>query len=104
MLGRYLRGQLVLIVLMSMVTFLVLEWVFHLPYALWIGILTGVLEIIPLIGPITAGTIAATVGFSQGGPTEAAGNRYRVLHPAPGGGPAGDAAGGRAAPCTCTRW
>ncbi len=71
-LGRYLRGQLVLIVLMSVVTFLVLEWAYRLPYALWIGILTGILEIIPLIGPITAGAIACTVGFSQGGPNEAA--------------------------------
>jgi predicted PurR-regulated permease PerM len=71
-LGRYLRGQLVLIVLMSFVTFLVLEWAFRLPYALWIGILTGILEVIPLIGPIAAATIACTVGFSQGGANEAA--------------------------------
>jgi predicted PurR-regulated permease PerM len=72
-LGRYLRGQLLLIVLMSTVTFAILEWGFHLSYALWIGILTGILEIIPLIGPITAGTIACTVGFAQGGAPEAAG-------------------------------
>jgi predicted PurR-regulated permease PerM len=71
-LGRYLRGQLVLIVLMSCVTFVVLEWGFRLPYALWIGILTGILEVIPLIGPIAAATIACTIGFSQGGPNEAA--------------------------------
>lgn len=71
-LGRFLRGQLVLIVLMSTVTFGILEWVFHLPYALWVAILTGLLEIIPLIGPISAGAIACTVGFSQGGPPEAA--------------------------------
>jgi predicted PurR-regulated permease PerM len=71
-LARYLRGQLFLIGLMSAVTFLILEWVFHLPYALWVGILTGILEIIPLIGPITAGAIACTVGFAQGGPSEAA--------------------------------
>jgi predicted PurR-regulated permease PerM len=72
-LGRYLRGQFVLIVLMSAVTFVVLEWAFRLPYALWIGILTGILEVVPLIGPIAAGAIACTIGFSQGGPTEAAG-------------------------------
>jgi predicted PurR-regulated permease PerM len=72
-LGRYLRGQQLLILLMSMVTFLALEWGFHLPYALWIGILTGVLEVVPLIGPFTAAGIACTVGFSQGGPPEAAG-------------------------------
>jgi predicted PurR-regulated permease PerM len=71
-LGRYLRGQLVLVALMSTVTFIVLEWAFRLPYALWIAVLTGILEIIPLIGPITAGAIASTIGFSQGGPSEAA--------------------------------
>jgi predicted PurR-regulated permease PerM len=71
--GRYLRGQLVLICLMSIVTFSALEWIFHLPFALWVGILTGILEIIPLIGPIAAGAIAATIGFAHGGPTEAAG-------------------------------
>jgi predicted PurR-regulated permease PerM len=71
-LGRYLRGQLFLILLMSTVTFLILEWAYRLPYALWIGVLTGILEIIPLIGPITAGAIACTIGFAQGGPPEAA--------------------------------
>ena len=71
-LGRYLRGQLVLD------RADVGGHVRHpgvgvqLPYALWIGILTGILEVIPLIGPIAAGAIACTVGFSQGGPTEAA--------------------------------
>ncbi len=34
--------------------------------------LTGLLEIIPLIGPIAAGTIACTIGLAQGGPPEAA--------------------------------
>jgi predicted PurR-regulated permease PerM len=72
-LGRYLRGQLVLIALMATVTFVVLEWVFHLPYALWIAILTGFLEVIPLVGPVTAGAIACLVGFAQGGLGEAAG-------------------------------
>ncbi|MBV9578623.1 MAG: AI-2E family transporter, partial [Chloroflexi bacterium] len=71
-LGRYLRGQLVLIVLMTTVTFLILEYGFHLPYSLWVGILTGILEIIPVVGPITAGAIAATIGFSQGGASQAA--------------------------------
>jgi predicted PurR-regulated permease PerM len=71
-LGRYLRGQLFLIALMSAITFVVLEWFFHLPYALWIGILTGFLEVIPLIGPIAAAAVACTIGFEQGGAHEAA--------------------------------
>jgi predicted PurR-regulated permease PerM len=80
-LARYLRGQLFLIALMSAITFVVLEWFFHLPFALWIGILTGFLEVIPLIGPITAAIVACTIGFEQGGATEAAalGVAYLVL-------------------------
>ena len=54
-----------LIALMSTVTFVILEWVFHLPYALWIGILTGFLEVIPLIGPIIAGAVACRSASSR---------------------------------------
>jgi predicted PurR-regulated permease PerM len=71
-LGRFLQGQLLLIVIMSTVTYVVLEWGFDLPYALPIAVATGFLEIIPLIGPIAAGAIASLVGFAHGGPSEAA--------------------------------
>ena len=71
-LGRFLQGQLLLIAIMSVVTYIVLEWGFHLPYALPIAVASGFLEVIPLIGPIVAGGIAATVGFAHGGPGEAA--------------------------------
>jgi predicted PurR-regulated permease PerM len=70
-LGRFLQGQLLLIIVMSAVTYVVLEWVFHLPYALPIAVATGFLEVIPLIGPLTAGAIASTVGFAHGGPAQA---------------------------------
>jgi predicted PurR-regulated permease PerM len=71
-LGRFLQGQLLLIVVMAVVTYVVLEWGFHLPYALPIAVATGFLEVIPLLGPVIAGTIAASVGLAHGGPTEAA--------------------------------
>ncbi|HZT07173.1 MAG TPA: AI-2E family transporter [Chloroflexota bacterium] len=66
-LSQYIRGQLFLIVLMSVVTYLVLSSLFRLPFALPIAILTGVLEVIPLLGPITAGATAAMVALVQGG-------------------------------------
>lgn len=66
-LGRYLGGQVLLVALMSAVTFVVLYFVFHLRFALPIAIATGFLEIIPVIGPITAGAIACVVALSQGG-------------------------------------
>jgi predicted PurR-regulated permease PerM len=70
-LGRYLRGQMALIGIMALVTFAVLEWAYHLPYALPIALMTGFLEIIPLVGPVAAGAVASVVAFTAGGPTEA---------------------------------
>jgi predicted PurR-regulated permease PerM len=70
--GRYVRGQLVLVVLMSVVSYLVLAFVFHLPYALTIGIATGILELIPLLGPLLAGALACSVAVAHGGAAQAA--------------------------------
>lgn len=66
-LGQWLRGQLLLIVLVATVTYVVLGPILHVPYSLALGLLTGVLEVIPLIGPLIATVIAATVAFSAGG-------------------------------------
>lgn len=65
-LGRYLRGQLYLILIMSVASYIVLR-VLHVPYALPIAIGTGILEIIPFVGPIIATTIAALVALSTNG-------------------------------------
>lgn len=66
-LGRWLRGQLLLIVLVAAVVYVILGPVIGLRYALALGILTGVLEIIPLVGPIIAAAIAAIDAVTQGG-------------------------------------
>ena len=66
-LGRFLRGQLLLIALVAIVVYVILGPVLHLRYALAIAILTGVLEVIPLIGPVVAAAIAASDAFVQGG-------------------------------------
>jgi predicted PurR-regulated permease PerM len=66
-LGRWIRGQLFLIALVALVVYLILGPILHLPYALAIAIVTGVLEIIPLVGPIVATFIAGTDAFAHGG-------------------------------------
>jgi predicted PurR-regulated permease PerM len=66
-LGKYVRGQIILVALMSAVTWVFLSPIFHLRFALPIAIATGLLEIVPLAGPAIATTIAAIVAFSQGG-------------------------------------
>ena len=67
-LGAYLRGQLLLILLMSVVSFLVLQFIFNVPYAIPLAILTGFLEILPLIGPAIATVLAAGVALAAHGP------------------------------------
>ena len=67
-LGRFLRGQLLLIALMATVNYLVLELIFRLPFALPIAIAGGILEVIPLLGPVLAGAIASAVALVHGGP------------------------------------
>src|SRR5262249_51518441 len=43
--------------------------ILHLPNALALGIMTGLLEVITFIGPLIAGTVVGIVALSTGGPT-----------------------------------
>lgn len=72
-LGAYLRGQLYLILLMTGVSFIVLEFIFKVPYAVPLAILTGFLEILPLLGPAIAATLAGGVAFAAHGAPAAIG-------------------------------
>ena len=64
-LGAYIRGQFFLIVLMSTATWIFLGLILKVRFALVLSLLTGVLEIIPFIGPITAGAVATSVALFQ---------------------------------------
>jgi predicted PurR-regulated permease PerM len=66
-LGQYLRGQLILIAVMALVTWIALQFFFHLPFAFAIAISTGFLEVIPLVGPVVAAAVAAVAALSRGG-------------------------------------
>jgi len=66
-LGRYLRGLLVLITYAAVSSWLVLQFVFHLPYAIPIAILTGLLELVPFLGPVTSWALASIVALLHGG-------------------------------------
>jgi predicted PurR-regulated permease PerM len=66
-LGRWLRGQLLLIGLVASVLYVALGPILHVHYALALAILSGFLEIIPLVGPIIAAGLAGTVAFGTSG-------------------------------------
>jgi len=67
LLGRYVRGQMFLIGVMSTVTFIGLS-ILQVPFVLLLAIMTGVLEVIPIVGPITAGAIACLVALGHPAP------------------------------------
>jgi predicted PurR-regulated permease PerM len=62
-LGAFVRGQLVLIVLVGTVLSL-LFWAIGEPYWLLVGAFAGLVEIVPVIGPLAAGGLAVAVGFT----------------------------------------
>jgi predicted PurR-regulated permease PerM len=63
-LGAYVRGQALLIVLVATVLSAIF-WAIGLPFWLLVGIFAGFVEIIPVIGPLTAGALAVGVGLTD---------------------------------------
>jgi predicted PurR-regulated permease PerM len=63
-LGTFVRGQLVLIVLVGAVLSLAF-WAIGLPYWLLVGAFAGLVEIVPVIGPLVAGIAAIGVGLTD---------------------------------------
>jgi predicted PurR-regulated permease PerM len=63
-LGAFVRGQALLIVLVGTVLS-VAFWAIGLPYFILIGTFAGLVEIVPVIGPIAAGALAVAVGATE---------------------------------------
>lgn len=63
-LGAYVRGLFVLILIMSVATFIALS-ILQVKYALLLSILTGILEVFPIVGPIVAAGLATIVAMFQ---------------------------------------
>jgi len=62
-LGRYVRGQLLLMSIVATVLSLSF-WAIGLPYWLAIGIFAGLVEIVPVVGPLIAGLLAVAAGLT----------------------------------------
>ena len=62
-LGAYVRGQLLLIVLVATVLSLIF-WAIGLPFWILIGTFAGIVEIVPVIGPLATGALAVAVGLT----------------------------------------
>jgi len=62
-LGAFVRGQVLLIVAVAVVLSL-LFWAIGEPYWILVGVFAGLVEVVPVIGPLTAGGLAVAVGFT----------------------------------------
>ena len=63
-LGAFVRGQLLPIAFVGTVLSLSF-WAIGLPFWLLIGVSAGVVEIVPVIGPLAVGALAIAVGLTQ---------------------------------------
>lgn len=61
--GAYIRAQLILFVIMSLATFTVLS-ILGVQYALVVALASGLLELVPIIGPWVAASVAVLVAIS----------------------------------------
>lgn len=66
-LGRFLRGLIVIVLFTAFVAWVFLEFVFGLPYAPLFGLVIGSLELIPVVGPVVAAAVTSVAAFSFGG-------------------------------------
>ncbi|PCI30661.1 hypothetical protein COB52_01340 [Candidatus Kaiserbacteria bacterium] len=69
--GLWMQGQFLLAVLIGVLTYLGLS-ILGVPYALVLAVIAGIMELIPVFGPILAAIPAVGVAFSTGGATFAA--------------------------------
>jgi predicted PurR-regulated permease PerM len=63
-LGAYVRGLLMLVCFVASLLCLIF-YLIGLPFWLLIGIFAGLVEVVPVIGPLLAGAVAVGVGFTQ---------------------------------------
>lgn len=64
-LGGYLRGQIFLVFLMSIVTYISLL-ILGIRFSFLLGLFSGFAEIVPVVGPIVAGSVAVLVALLTG--------------------------------------
>jgi predicted PurR-regulated permease PerM len=62
--GAYIRGQLLLGLIVGTVSGIA-YFALGVPYAVLLGVLAGIFELVPIVGPIVAGGVAAAVALTQ---------------------------------------
>jgi predicted PurR-regulated permease PerM len=61
--GAFIRGQLILALAIGALS-LIGYWLIGMPYTLLLAVVAAVLELVPFLGPVLTGVVAAAIGFS----------------------------------------
>ena len=66
MLFRYVTGVLIIVAYTSVAAWVGIRFILHQPHAEIIALAVGVLELLPVIGPILSGALMAAIAFDRG--------------------------------------
>jgi predicted PurR-regulated permease PerM len=66
-LGRYVRGLALIVAYAGLSAWIGLGLIIKAPYAAPISLLTGVMELVPIVGPVTSFLLSSAAGFLSGG-------------------------------------
>jgi predicted PurR-regulated permease PerM len=64
--GGYIRGQITLALLITVLVYIGAEFIFHLPFAVFISAIAFVMAFIPVLGTIISGAVCVLIGLSKG--------------------------------------
>jgi predicted PurR-regulated permease PerM len=64
--GGYIRGQIILAILITVLVYIGMEFIFHLPFAAFISAIAFIMAFIPVLGTIISGAVCVLIGLSQG--------------------------------------
>jgi len=66
--GQWAKGQLILMLVIGVLSTAVLYFLGN-PYYLPLGIIAGILEVVPIVGPLITAILASIISYSVGGPS-----------------------------------
>lgn len=67
MLRRYITGLVIIVALATLISWLAIAFLLHLPFAFLLALLTGLLELIPVIGPMLSAGIVGLIALTEHG-------------------------------------
>jgi predicted PurR-regulated permease PerM len=70
-LGGFFRGQLLVAVFVGVASATLLSWPVRLPFAIVVGLIAGIFNLVPLIGPFIGAVPAVFIGLLSGNPNKA---------------------------------